>query len=48
VDIPILSEMAMPLCVSGVNLIFPFVFSLIARAESYEKPKNELYINMFR
>ncbi|XP_052761311.1 transmembrane channel-like protein 5 isoform X2 [Mya arenaria] len=48
VDIPILSEMAMPLCVSGVNLILPFVFSLIARLEMYKKPKNELYINMGR
>lgn len=48
VDIPVLSEMAMPLCVSGINLVLPFFFSLIARIESYEKPKNELYINMTR
>ncbi|KAL4239335.1 Transmembrane channel-like protein 5 [Mactra antiquata] len=48
VDIPVLSEMAMPLCVSGVNLVLPFIFSVIARVESYEKPKNELYINMTR
>ena len=44
----ILREMAMPLCVSGVNLVLPFVFSIIARIENYEKPKNELYINMGR
>ena len=44
----ILREMAMPLVVSGVNLVLPFVFSLLARIESYEKPKNELYINMLR
>lgn len=44
----ILREMAMPLCVSGVNLVLPFIFSLIARIESYEKPKTELYINMVR
>lgn len=43
-----LSEMAMPLCVSGVNLVLPFFFSVIARLESYEKPRNELYINMTR
>lgn len=48
VDIPVLSEMAMPLCVSGVNLVLPFIFSLFARIENYEKPKNELYMNMSR
>ncbi|KAL5017791.1 hypothetical protein ScPMuIL_003513 [Solemya velum] len=47
-DLPVLSEMAMPLCVSGINLILPFVFHFIGRLESYEKPKNELWIEMLR
>lgn len=40
--------MALPLCVSAINLILPIFFSLIARLESYVKPKHELYINMLR
>ncbi|XP_052263365.1 transmembrane channel-like protein 7 isoform X2 [Dreissena polymorpha] len=48
VDILILNEMAMPLTVSGVNLILPFLFSFVARFEAYKQPKNQLYINMTR
>lgn len=44
----ILSDMALSLCVSAIFLIFPPIFSVIARFERYEEPKNELYINMFR
>lgn len=44
----ILSDMALSLCVSGIFLIFPPIFSMVARFERYEKPKNELYINMVR
>ncbi|KAJ8319015.1 hypothetical protein KUTeg_004106 [Tegillarca granosa] len=45
---PILGELAMPLCVSGINFFFPFIFSLVASIERYEKPRNELYVNMIR
>jgi hypothetical protein len=44
----VLNDMALPLCVSGVNLILPFIFTLIGSMENYKKPKTELYINMFR
>ncbi|XP_078319410.1 transmembrane channel-like protein 7 isoform X1 [Crassostrea virginica] len=48
VSVYILSDMALSLCVSAIFLIFPPIFSVIARFERYEEPKNELYINMFR
>ncbi|KAK3089832.1 hypothetical protein FSP39_006919 [Pinctada imbricata] len=44
----ILADLALPLLVSAVILIVPPIFSLIARIESYEQPKNELYMNMLR
>ncbi|XP_013408571.1 transmembrane channel-like protein 6 [Lingula anatina] len=47
-NIPVLSSLAMPLCVSSINLLFPFAFSVISSFERYSKPKYELYITMAR
>ncbi|XP_041364901.1 transmembrane channel-like protein 7 [Gigantopelta aegis] len=47
-EIPVLSLLAMPLCIIGINLFLPFVFSLLEWFERYDKPKNELYMHMFR
>ena len=47
-EIPVLSLLAMPLCITGINFFFPFVFNLIESFEKYEEPKNELYMHMVR
>ena len=40
--------MALPLCVTAINFIIPFAFSILATFERYKQPKNELYITMVR
>ena len=40
--------MALPLCVSAINFIVPFAFSILASFERYKQPKNELYFTMVR
>ncbi|XP_064628083.1 transmembrane channel-like protein 5 isoform X2 [Lineus longissimus] len=47
-DIDVLSEMAMPLCISAFNLILPIAFSIIGAVEQWERPKVELYLTMLR
>ncbi|KAK3584997.1 hypothetical protein CHS0354_037370 [Potamilus streckersoni] len=43
-----LKVMVMPICVSGIILILPLIFSFIGQLEKYEKPKTELYVGMVR
>ena len=40
--------MALPLCLSAINFIVPFAFSILASFERYKQPKNELYFTMVR
>ncbi|XP_046583503.1 transmembrane channel-like protein 7 isoform X1 [Haliotis rubra] len=46
--IPVLSELALPLVITTLNMVTPAFFSLLGYLEKYEKPKNELYIHMLR
>ena len=47
-DVPILGELTMPLVISVVHLVFPFIFARMGSLERYENPKTELYIGMVR
>lgn len=47
-DVPILGELTMPLVISTIHLVFPFIFARIGSLERYENPKTELYIEMVR
>ncbi|VDI37913.1 Hypothetical predicted protein [Mytilus galloprovincialis] len=47
-DVHIIGELTMPLVISSIHLVFPFIFARIGSLENYEKPKHELYIGMFR
>ncbi|XP_063445528.1 transmembrane channel-like protein 7 isoform X2 [Mytilus trossulus] len=47
-DVHIIGELTMPLVISSIHLVFPFIFARIGSLESYEKPKHELYVGMFR
>lgn len=47
-DVHIIGELTMPLVISSIHLVFPFIFARIGSLENYEKPKHELYVGMFR
>ena len=44
----VISKLLLPLVVSGLNLLLPFVFRIIASLESYEKPRTSLKISLTR
>ena len=47
-QIAFISEMALPLCISAINFVLPFAFSILASFEKYKSPRIELYITMIR
>ncbi|XP_019614772.1 PREDICTED: transmembrane channel-like protein 5 [Branchiostoma belcheri] len=40
--------LAMPLCISAINFLLPFAFSILGSIEKYKYPRHELYISIFR
>ena len=47
-DVIILSDLALPLCITAINFVLPFAFSIMASFEKYENPRVELYLTMLR
>ncbi|ELU03455.1 hypothetical protein CAPTEDRAFT_24904, partial [Capitella teleta] len=47
-DVGILSDLAMPLCISAINVFLPFAFTILASFEKYRNPRAELTITMLR
>ena len=47
-DVIILSDLALPLCITAINFVLPFAFSIMATFEKYENPRVELYLTMLR
>ncbi|XP_078609735.1 transmembrane channel-like protein 5 isoform X2 [Branchiostoma floridae x Branchiostoma japonicum] len=43
-----LSLLVMPLCISAINFLLPFAFSILGSLEKYKYPRHELYISIFR
>lgn len=48
VDRSLIEQLAMPLCISALNYVMPWSFSIITRYECYESPKTRLYLTMGR
>ena len=44
----ILSDLAMPLCITAINSFTPFVFSLVDYIEKYKNPRVSLILSMLR
>lgn len=47
-DLSVLSDLAMPICISALNFIVPFIFTLLIDFEDYESPRTKVYITMAR
>ncbi|XP_072044198.1 transmembrane channel-like protein 7 isoform X2 [Amphiura filiformis] len=44
----VLDSIAVPLVITGYNLLLPYMFSAIGRLERYDNPRNQLYMSLFR
>lgn len=45
---PIFQDLALPLMVSAINLIMPYIIDWISRKEKYKYPKHQLYVSVCR
>ncbi|CAE1230062.1 TMC [Acanthosepion pharaonis] len=48
IELPLLADLTVPICISAANTLLPFIFSGIAYLEQYDQPQTNLYITMIR
>nr|XP_054762398.1 transmembrane channel-like protein 7 [Lytechinus pictus]XP_054762399.1 transmembrane channel-like protein 7 [Lytechinus pictus] len=44
----VVRELAIPLVISGYNLMLPYMFSVLSSFEKYSNPRMQLYVSLFR